>query len=154
MDRFGSKAARITALVCGLLVGSGAQAAVIDIDNGELAKLMAAGVPLIDIRTSPEWQQTGIVPGSRLLTFFDERGNADPRSWLEKARTIGKPGDPVIVICRTGNRTKALSQFLSDQAGYAKVYNVKNGIAAWGKDARPLKPLSEHMASCRAGSNC
>ena len=63
-------------LCCGLLIGGSAQAAIIDIDNVELGKLMAKGVPVIDIRTSPEWQQTGIIPGSHLLTFFDEQGQA------------------------------------------------------------------------------
>lgn len=149
-----SKTVRIGALSLGLALGGSAGAVVIDIDNGELEKLLATGVPVIDIRTAQEWQQTGIVPGSHLLTFFDERGRADPVAWLEKARALGKSSDPVIVICRTGNRTKAVSQFLSDQVGYAKVYNVRNGIVAWGKDGRPLKPLSEHMASCRAANNC
>jgi rhodanese-related sulfurtransferase len=130
-------------MLCGVLIGWHAEAVVIDIDNGELNKLVAAGVPLIDIRTSPEWQQTGIVPNSHLLTFFDEQGRANPSVWLEQARRIGKPGDPLIVICRTGNRTKALSQFLTDQAGYAKVYNVKNGIVAWMKDGRAIAPVSQ-----------
>lgn len=154
MTLLGLNTLRIAALSFGIMLGGSAEAAVIDIDNGELASLMAKGVPVIDIRTAPEWQQTGIVPGSHLLTFFDERGRAEPETWLQKARAIGKPNDPVIVICRTGNRTKALSQFLSEQAGYTKVYNVKNGITAWGKDGRPLKPLSEHMASCRAANAC
>ena len=147
MNFSGLKAARIVALCCGLLVGGSAEAAVIDIDNGELAKLIATGVPLIDIRTSPEWQQTGIIPGSHLLTFFDERGNVNPGDWLEKATTIAKVSDPVMVICRTGNRTKALSQFLGDQVGYTKVFNVKNGIAAWIKDGRTLIPPSQNMVS-------
>ncbi len=154
MKLAGLKAARIVALYCGLVVGGSAGAAVIDIDNGELAKLVAAGVPLIDIRTSPEWQQTGVVPGSHLVTFFDERGTADPAAWLDKARTISKPGDPVIVICRTGNRTKAVSQFLSSQAGYAKVYNVKNGISAWTRDGGAVVPLAQHMAGCRKSNAC
>jgi rhodanese-related sulfurtransferase len=140
----GLKAARVVALCCGLLVGGSAGAVVIDIDNGELAKLMAAGVPLIDIRTPPEWQQTGIIPGSHMLTFFDERGQADPGTWLDKAKIFTKVSDPVIVICRTGNRTKALSQFLSDQVGYVKVYNVKNGISAWARDGRTLAPSSKN----------
>jgi len=38
---------------------------VIDIDNAELNKLISAGVPLIDLRTPPEWQQTGILAGSQ-----------------------------------------------------------------------------------------
>jgi rhodanese-related sulfurtransferase len=131
-----------------------ARADVIDIDNAELAKLAAAGVPVIDIRTRPEWEQSGIVPGSHLLTFFDERGNADPATWLERAKAISKPGDPVIVICRTGNRTKALSQFLSQRAGYAKVYNVRNGIVAWAKDGRPIAPAAPALAACRAAKAC
>jgi len=150
----GWKSARIAALCCGLLGGGSAGAVVIDIDNGELAKLVASGVPLIDIRTSPEWQQTGVVKGSRLLTFFDEQGRADPGSWLQKARAIAKAGDPVIVICRSGSRTKVVSQFLSEQAGYAKVYNVKNGINAWAKDGRALTTFAQHTASCRQSNTC
>ena len=139
---------------CLLLAAFAARADIVDIDNAELAKLAAAGVPVIDIRTRPEWEQTGIVPGSHLLTFFDERGNADPATWLDHAKAIAKPGEPVIVICRTGNRTKALSQFLSQRAGYAKVYNVRNGIVAWGKEGRPVTSAAPALAACRAAKTC
>ena len=142
-------------LVCSLMVAAlAARADVVDIDNAELAKLAAAGVPVIDIRTRPEWEQTGIVPGSHLLTFFDERGQADPAAWLERAKAIAKPGDPVVVICRTGNRTKVVSQFLSQRAGYAKVYNVRNGIVAWTKEGRPVGSAAPALAACRAAKTC
>jgi len=142
-------------LVCSLMVAAfAARADVVDIDNAELAKLAAAGVPVIDIRTRPEWEQTGIVPGSHLLTFFDERGQADPAAWLERAKAISKPGDPVVVICRTGNRTKVVSQFLSQRAGYAKVYNVRNGIVAWTKEGRPVGSAAPALAACRAAKTC
>ena len=108
-----------------------ARAEVIDIDNAELAQLMKSGVPVVDIRTQPEWEDTGVLAGSKLLTFYDERGRADPAAWLEKLKPIAKPGDPVVVICRSGNRTKAVSQLLSQQAGYARVYNVKSGMKGW-----------------------
>jgi len=108
-----------------------ARAEVIDIDNAELAQLMKSGVPVVDIRTQPEWEDTGVLAGSKLLTFYDERGRADPAAWLEKLKPIAKPGDPVVVICRSGNRTKTVSQLLSQQAGYAKVYNVKSGMKGW-----------------------
>jgi len=140
-----------TLLLCSALA---LRAEVIDIDNGELARLAASGVPVIDIRTAPEWEETGIVAGSRLLTFFDERGKADPGAWLDRARAIAKPGDPVIVICRSGNRTKAVSQFLSQQAGYAKVYNVRDGIKAWIKEGRPVTAAAPALAACRAAHNC
>ena len=139
---------------CCVMAAFAARADIVDIDSAELAKLAASGVPLIDIRTSPEWVETGIVPGSHLLTFFDEHGKADPAAWLQRAKAIAKPGDALIVICRSGNRTKALSQFLSQQAGYAKVYNVRNGIQAWAKEGRPIVSAAPALASCRAARNC
>jgi rhodanese-related sulfurtransferase len=137
-----------------LILASGVRAEIIDIENAELASLSASGVPVIDVRTAPEWEESGIVPGSHLLTYFDERGNADPAAWLKKAKTIAKPGDPVIVICRSGNRTRAVSQLLSQQAGYAKVYNVKYGIRGWIKENRPTSPAAPVLASCRKDKTC
>lgn len=139
---------------CCFLAASVARADIVDIDSAELARLSAAGVPVIDIRTAPEWEETGIVAGSHPLTFFDERGQADPAAWLQKAKSIAKPGEPVIVICRSGNRTKAVSQFLSQQAGYAKVYNVKSGIRAWIQEGRPTASAAPALAACRAAKNC
>ena len=53
------------------------KAEVIQVDNEALKQLLNAGVPLIDVRTASEWQQTGIIEGSHLLTFFDEKGQYD-----------------------------------------------------------------------------
>lgn len=129
-------------------------AEVIDIDNAELARLLKDGVPVIDIRLQSEWEETGIVGGSALLTFFDERGRHNAPAWLEKVAPIAKPNEPVIVICRTGNRTKAVSQFLSQQAGYATVYNVKAGIKGWIASGAPVVPASQSIAACRSAKTC
>ena len=131
-----------------------AQAEVIDIDNAELDKLVKSGVPVIDIRTLPEWEETGVISGSKLITFFAERGRYDAAAWLEKVKPVAKPNEPVIVICRSGNRTKPVSQFLSQQAGYAKVYNVKDGIKGWRKDNGALLPATQSIAACRAAKSC
>jgi len=129
-------------------------AEVLEVDNAQLERLLAAGVPIIDIRTEGEWRESGIVPGSKLLTFFDERGRSDPPAWLQKVQGVAKAKQPVIVICRSGNRTRAASQFLSEQAGYQTVYNVKGGIRAWEKEGRPLTPVTSAMAACPAGAAC
>lgn len=139
---------------CILIACSSVRAEILDIDNAELASLSASGVPVIDVRTAPEWEETGIVPGSYLLTYFDERGRADPAAWLEKVKAFAQPENPVIVICRSGNRTKAVSQFLSQQSGYTKVYNVKHGIRAWVKEGRPIAPAAPALASCRKAKTC
>jgi rhodanese-related sulfurtransferase len=150
----GGRRLRLLFSCCCLVAAFAARADIIDIDNAELAKLAASGVPVIDIRTSPEWEETGIVPGSHLLTFFDERGKSDPAAWLERVKAVAKPGDPLIVICHSGTRTKAASQFLSQQAGYAKVYNAKKGIRAWAKEGRPMVSAAPALASCRSARTC
>lgn len=137
-----------------LLVLPFAHAEVIDIDNAQLDKLMKTGVPLIDIRLPAEWEETGIIAGSKLLTFFDERGKVDATAWLDKAKAIAKPNEPVIVICRSGNRTKAASQFLSQQAGYTTVYNVKTGIKGWVSSGAPLVPAAPTLMACRTAKTC
>ncbi len=145
---------RFIVACCCLVSAFAARAGVIDIDNAELAKLAAAGVPIIDVRTASEWEETGIVPGSRLLTYFDERGRADPVAWLGKAKSIAKPGDPLVVICRSGNRSKTAGQFLAQQAGYLKVYNLKSGIRGWVAEGRPTASAAPALASCRAAKIC
>ncbi len=69
---------KLLLLLVALLLVLPVRATVVDVDNTELARLVAAGVPIIDIRTEGEWKETGIVPGSRLFTFFNEHGRADP----------------------------------------------------------------------------
>jgi rhodanese-related sulfurtransferase len=119
-----------------------AHAEVINVNPAEFAKLVATGVPVIDIRTAPEWKETGVVAGSKLMTFFDEKGQVDARSWVEHLKPIAGLNQPVILICRTGNRTSTVSQFLSQQVGYKTVYNVSGGIYAWMKAGNAVVPAS------------
>ncbi len=130
-----------------------ASAEVINIDNAELARLAAKGVPVIDIRTAGEWKSTGVIPGSKLLTFFDEKGNANPAQWLASAKGVAKPDQAVILICRSGNRTRAATQFLSEQAGYKTVYNVSSGLNGWLSEKRTVIPATATMA-CAPGLPC
>ncbi|MBT8004435.1 MAG: rhodanese-like domain-containing protein, partial [Rhodospirillales bacterium] len=44
----------------------------------------------------------------------------------------------VILICRTGSRTSILSQMLTEQAGFSKVYNVTDGIVKWIDGKNPV----------------
>jgi len=141
-------------LACLLAATGFARAEIIDIDNAQLDKLTRSGVPVIDIRLQSEWEETGIVAGSKLLTFFDEKGKVDAPAWLEKLKPIAPPNQPVVVICRSGNRTKAVSQFLSQQAGYATVYNVKQGIKGWIAGGGPVVPANQSIASCKAAKTC
>ncbi len=125
-----------------LLCCAGVHAEVINIDSSQLARLAASGVPIIDIRTEGEWKSTGVVPGSKLLTFFDESRRSDPPAWLAKLKTHAQANQPVILICRSGSRSLAAARFLSEQAGYATVYNASKGIIGWASEGRPVTPVS------------
>ena len=119
-----------------------AYAEVINIDNAELARLTASGVPVVDIRTEGEWKETGVMAGSKRLTFFDEAGQSNPPQWLEKLKAVAKPDQPVILVCRSGKRSSAAAQFLSEQAGYKTVYNVSKGMNGWVGEGRPVVPVA------------
>ena len=108
-----------------------------NIDSLELKNLQAQGIPVYDIRRAEEWAQTGVVAGSHMLTFVDATGRLMP-DFVEKfTREVGK-NEPVILICRTGNRTDVLARALVEQLGYTKIYNVKNGIIRWISDGLPV----------------
>jgi rhodanese-related sulfurtransferase len=45
---------------------------------------------------------------------------------------------PVVLICRTGNRTDVLGRHLVERMGYSRVYNVRDGIVGWLSEGRPV----------------
>ena len=108
-----------------------------NLDNAELKALQAQGVPIYDIRRPDEWRQTGVVAGSRTLTFVDGGGRPNPEFVPRFAAEVGK-NDPVVLICRTGNRTDTLARHLVEDLGYTKVYNVRHGITGWIGEGLPV----------------
>mgnify|MGYP002335676370 CR=1 FL=1 len=111
-----------------------------NLDNEQLKIMLAQGVPIYDIRRAEEWRQTGVVEGSRLLTFVDATGRVKP-DFLARFTSAAGKNDPVILICRTGNRTSTLARHLVEQMGYTQVYNVFNGIFGWISDGQPVTRL-------------
>jgi rhodanese-related sulfurtransferase len=106
-------------------------------DNAQLEKLIKEGVTLVDIRREEEWLQTGIVKGANTITFFTRTGRINP-NFMAEFTALVKPEQPVALICRTGNRTRAASKAIAQQLGYKKVYNVTRGITGWIAEKRPV----------------
>ena len=111
-----------------------------NLNNTELDVMLKQNVPVYDIRRVDEWQQTGIIEGSKLLTFVDAGGRVKA-DFLDRFTAAIGQNEPVILICRTGNRTSTLARHLVEQMGYTQVFNVRNGITQWIRDARPVKYL-------------
>jgi rhodanese-related sulfurtransferase len=111
-----------------------------NLDNEQLQTMLEQGAPIYDIRRAEEWQQTGVVADSQLLTFVDDGGRMLPYFMQRFTSAVGKD-DPVVLICRTGNRTSTLARHLVEHLGYTQVYNVRDGIISWIRDGRPVTRL-------------
>lgn len=108
-----------------------------NIDNAALKDLLARGVKIVDLRREDEWADTGVIEGSELITAFDGEGRFIRRFPVDLEEFAG-PDEPVILICRTGNRSSVIANLMTEQGGYKNVYNVTNGIMEWIKDGNPV----------------
>tara|TARA_B100000989_G_scaffold239842_1_gene186724 strand:- start:108 stop:479 length:372 start_codon:yes stop_codon:yes gene_type:complete len=115
-------------------------AEIIDVNNEQIKELSKLNIPIVDIRRSSEWHQTGIVPNSILLTFFDKKGNYNLDEWYKQLRLKINEGEPIILICRTGRRTKIIAEMM-DKKFDNVVYNAKDGITSWiDEKLKTVKP--------------
>lgn len=97
---------------------------------------------VVDIRTEMEWYQTGIVPGSKTITFFDQMGNYDAEAFLKAMDELGGKDVEIGLICRTGSRTSQVANFMKQQG-----YNVKNlvgGVMKLASEGYELEPYKEN----------
>lgn len=102
-------------------------------------RAVEGGAVVIDVRRPDEWRSTGIVPGSVLITAYDQKGQLEP-GFLDRVRGSAAPDQPVVLICRSGNRSEKAAQLLMTQAGYRNVSNADGGIVAWAEAGRPVAP--------------
>ena len=111
---------------------------VVNISSAELESLSTEGVPVVDVRLLEEWIDTGVVPGSLKMTFFDEKGGYDAKAWLKGLDQVASRDDPLILICHTGVRSRVIANWLSNGMGYDTVYNVTRGIDDWIRRGLPV----------------
>ena len=124
------------AALAALALGGCGEPPYTNVDDDQLKTLLNQGVPLYDIRRPDEWRSTGVVAGSRTLTYVDANGRPNPEFLPRFSAEVSKT-DPVILICRSGNRTDALARELAEQ-GYTQIYNVRHGIGRWIAENNPV----------------
>ena len=105
-------------------------AEIVDVNNEQITELSNSNIPIVDVRKSSEWEQTGVIPNSILLTFFDEEGEYNYHQWYEKLRLEIDESKPIILICRSGKRSKIIAQMMNENFDHV-IYNAKRGIISW-----------------------
>ncbi len=100
-----------------------------NIKSSELEALIKKNVVVIDIRTPAEWKETGVVPTSKKIMFFDEQGNYNIQKWMSAfTKVVTNKNQPFVLVCRSGSRTKVVGNFLANELGYTKVKDLGKGI--------------------------
>ena len=90
--------------------------------------LNSGSAVVIDIR-EPVEHATGVAPGARLLPM---------RQLSTRLAEIPvDPGQPVLLICNTQNRSKATLKALRER-GYGHVRYVEGGMSEWARRGWPL----------------
>ena len=78
---------------------------------------------VLDVRTPEEWDgELGHIEGARLIPVGELESRLSEIQGLE--------GQPVVVVCRSGNRSRTAAELLVG-AGFREVYNLEGGMEAW-----------------------
>ena len=116
-------------------------AEIYEVNNEKIKMLLGNNVPLIDIRTEGEWYKTGVINSSHLLTFFDNDGNYDYKKWMTELGKIADENGSVIIICRSGRRSRIVSNMIIKENSEYLIYHATNGIKSWIESSnKTVKP--------------
>ncbi|MEZ5855596.1 MAG: rhodanese-like domain-containing protein [Hyphomicrobiaceae bacterium] len=117
-----------------------AQTSVLSAIDAQTAAL-AGKVVLIDIRSPPEWKETGVPASAYAITMHQKR---DALLAALVQVTGGSKTQPIALICATGSRSSFLSGWLKSQ-GYTNISDVAEGVMGgrngkgWIKSGLPLR---------------
>jgi rhodanese-related sulfurtransferase len=98
-----------------------------EVDINEADRQQARGARLVDVREPSEWAE-GHIPGSVHIPLGD----------LGRRVSELDAGQPVVAVCRSGNRSKTAVQVLQ-RAGFADASSMAGGVVAWAKAGKPLE---------------
>ncbi|MTW19745.1 rhodanese-like domain-containing protein [Allochromatium palmeri] len=133
----------VTLIATSLVFVACSQAASPDFSPEEaLAKTRSGEILLIDIRTPPEWRETGVAPEAHRIDMTDPK-------FVERLlqEMGGDKSAPIALICRTGNRSGYAQKQLQSM-GFDNVHNIPEGMAGsrsgpgWIRRGLPVESCS------------
>jgi rhodanese-related sulfurtransferase len=133
-----------------LFTGFLSAAELVTISSEQLQTMQQQNALVIDIRTQQEWAETGTIPESLKIQFFDKNGNYDSEQWLKQLNERRQSlNQPVILVCRSGNRSAKVGNFLTQKLGMNNIYHLENGMNAWTKEAREIDKECPTQIACK-----
>ena len=95
---------------------------------------------IIDIRRKEEWKESGVIEGAELITAFQKDGSIHPEFQNKFFSVAVTKETPIVLCCRTGNRTNTLGIALISQLGFTDDSHLSYGIKGWKKiDYKTIK---------------
>jgi rhodanese-related sulfurtransferase len=88
-----------------------------------VAEMKARNALIVDIRTPPEWRQTGVIDGAKLVTF------TDANSFLATVGPELADGRELILICHSGNRSSRAAEALKGRITN-HIVSINGGMSA------------------------
>ncbi len=117
-----------------------AQANIREIEPVEANKLRTSNPDLviIDVREPFEYQQTGHIPGARLIPRGILEAAADPSHPMHTPELTAARERPILVYCSSGGRS-AMACAVLQLMGFTRVMNLRGGFIRWCAENLPLR---------------
>ena len=110
--------------------------------SAKLLTAQAEGAVIIDIRREDEWVKTGVIDGAETITAFTQSGRLHPDFQQKFISVVPSLDTPIVLYCRTGNRSTSLGNALVSQLGYSNLSHLSDGIEGWTDDGHSTVPYS------------
>ncbi len=111
-----------------------------DIDSKTAYEMQQKGSLIIDVRTKKEFETLAPKDAINIPIFMEKDGKRIFNQNFSKEVSTALNNDfdkKVILICRSGGRSKFASNFLASQ-GFKNIYNIKSGfVFDWAKTDLP-----------------
>ena len=135
---------KFVAVIAFLSTSVATRAEVIHASITDLPALQKQGLTVVDVRTPPEWQQTGVVAGSKLVPLSNDAG------FLKAMDMAADPSRPVVLICRSGNRSGVAARMLEARYPGRKIYNIREGMNGWLAARQPVVTPEQSRQAAKA----
>ncbi len=113
---------------------------VLNLTPSDLAEAQLKGAVVIDIRTPEEWTETGTIKNAAKIMFFDQQRKPRVSEFMsEFEKLVTSKDQRFILVCRSGSRTKAVTNFLDKKLGYTNAAHLAKGMKQWIAEKREVE---------------